>query len=133
MTEPKPFEPFVALITERHRPSNAAIFGVIGGPDRYLKFRFNPALKGADLHSFVLAEMEQRLDMSHPDQVPTMGRVMSYVANYRPDFAQRFDMEGNLVATLAQAYYPGETRIIMKGRDVTEPLQEIFGTKAKKK
>jgi hypothetical protein len=131
-TDIKTFTPFIALVTERDVPSNFAIFAVIGGPPRFLKFDFDPALKGPELHAFVLEEIERRLgDFS--GQVPLMGPVQSYVVNHRPDYAERFDMEGNLVATLGQAFYPGESRITMKGRDVTGPLQVMLGVKKKKK
>ena len=41
-----------------------------------------------------------------------VGPTTGFIVNYTPDFAVRFDLNGNPVETLYHAYRPGEVALV---------------------
>ncbi len=41
-----------------------------------------------------------------------VGPTTGFIVNYTPDFAVRFDLNGNPVETLDHAYRPGEVALV---------------------
>ena len=62
-------------------------------------------------------------------EITFFGRPTGVVVNYSPDHAIRFDLEGNALELLHEAYRPGELTVRISGRP-TSPgeLDAILGT-----
>jgi hypothetical protein len=46
------------------------------------------------------------------------GRTSGFVVNYAPDYAVRFDVEGNAVEQFSRAYYPEDVSITIGRKTV---------------
>jgi hypothetical protein len=61
--------------------------------------------------------------------VTFFGRTTGFIVNYTPDHAVRFDVDGNPVESLPQAYVPGTVEVVLgRGRKISAAeLGKILG------
>ena len=104
------FEPAAYLLGASDRPSQIFIFGITGGPDRWLKIPLDLSQPPESYAKQALSVVRRT-----PDTV-FFGATTGFIVNYTPDHAVRFDLEGRPIETLARAYRPGEVTLYLSGR-----------------
>jgi hypothetical protein len=122
------FEPHGYLLGTSDRPSQIFIFGLTGGPERWLKIHF-------DLSQPPLSYAGQALSVvRRTPVVQFFGPTTGFIVNYTLDHAVRFDLEGWPVETLSRAHRPGEVTLYLGGRPFTlRVLRSVMGTTVKHK
>jgi hypothetical protein len=104
------FEPHGYLLGTSDRPSQIFIFGLTGGPERWLKIPL-------DLSQPPLSYTAQALSVvRRTPLVKFFGPTTGFIVNYTPDHAVRFDLDGRPVETLTRAHRPGEVTLYLSGR-----------------
>jgi hypothetical protein len=104
------FEPRGYLLGTSDRPSQIFIFGLTGGPERWLKIPL-------DLSQPPLSYTAQALSVvRRTPLVKFFGPTTGFIVNYTPDHAVRFDLDGRPVETLTRAHRPGEVTLYLGGR-----------------
>jgi hypothetical protein len=104
------FEPHGYLLGTSDWPSQIFIFGITGGPERWLKIPL-------DLSQPPLSYAPQALAVVRRTPfVKFFGATTGFIVNYTPDHAVRFDVEGRSVETLTRAHRPGEVTLYLSGR-----------------
>ncbi len=117
------FKPHAIILTERTRPEPifaAAFIGV----NRILRVDFDLT---ADRASFVQQGLNGiRLKLAEfpsPSGVlPCFGRPTGFVVNYTPDRAIRFDLDGDAVAIVPQAFRVGDVALLAGESEVSPNL-----------
>jgi hypothetical protein len=101
------FKPHAYLVGSENRPSQITIYGVTGGPERWLKIPLDlsqpPVTYAVQAHEVV----------AKTPFVPFFGKTTGFIVNYTPDSAVRFDLDGNPVEHFGRAYRPGEVEVII--------------------
>ena len=60
--------------------------------------------------------------------LPAFGKVTGLVVNYSPDYAVRFDLDGNVVEAFERAFRIGHASFSLGGRKLSRgELDAIFG------
>src|SRR4029079_5214834 len=104
------FEPHGYLLGTSDRPSQIFIFGLTGGPERWLKIPL-------DLSQPPLSYSAQALSVVRRTPfVKFFGATTGFIVNYTPDHAVRFDLDGRPVETLTRAHRPREVTLYLGGR-----------------
>jgi hypothetical protein len=102
----------------------AALIGV----DRLRRVDFDLKQGPESYIAQALDGVREKLARWKSDQIPTFGRPTGLVVNYTPDWAIRFDREGNAVEVLDRAYRIGEASLsIGKRAASSKELEAIFG------
>jgi hypothetical protein len=101
------FKPHAYLVGSESRPSQITIYGITGGPERWLKIPLDlsqpPVTYAVQAHEFV----------AKTPLVPFFGKTTGYIVNYTPDSAVRFDFDGNPVEHFDRAYKPGQVEVFI--------------------
>jgi hypothetical protein len=117
------FEPHGYLLGTSDRPSQIFIFGLTGGPERWLKIPLDLSQPPVSYAGQALAVVRRT------PVVQFFGPTTGFIVNYTPDHAVRFDVEGRPVEMLARAYRPGEVTLYLSGRQVSaKSLGTVMGT-----
>lgn len=104
------FAPAGYLLGTSEWPSQIFIFGITGGPDRWLKIPL-------DLSQPAESYVQQALSIvRRTPVVQFFGPTTGFIVNYAPDHAVRFDLDGRPVETLTRAHRPGEVTLYLSGR-----------------
>jgi hypothetical protein len=106
------FRPCAYLLGTETRPSQITIYGMTGGSERWLKIPLDisqPAVTFAS-QAFAVA--------SRTPVVPFFGKTIGFIVNYMPDFAVRFDLNGDPVETFDHAYLPGNVTLLIGGKEI---------------
>jgi hypothetical protein len=106
------FRPCAFLVGTTTRPSSGFMFEISGGTDRWLRIPL-------DLSQSLVTFRNQALDVVRTTpSIMFFGATTGFVINYTPDFALRFDVNGNMVEMLARAYRPGPRSGLTMGMKV---------------
>lgn len=95
------FVPHGYMIGAYTYPSPLVSFILTGGPERWLKIRFDLSRSPITYHEQALTHLNQNV------AVPFHGHAMGFVINYTPDCAIRFNAVGQPVEVFDRAYRPG--------------------------
>lgn len=109
------FVPHGYLLGTMTRPSSITMYGLSGGPDRWLKIRLDlsrPPLTFA---------AQARQVVKNTPSVAFHGRTTGFIINYSPDRAVEFDLDANPVACLDRDYAPGNVEIFIGNRNMPDP------------
>jgi hypothetical protein len=109
------FVPHGYLKGSQTRPSQITIYGISGGPKRWLLIKLD-----ATKPAFTFATQALAVVKKTPC-VPFFGATTGFVINYSPDTAVRFDLEGNPVKHLDRAYSPGDVAVLLGARKPIPP------------
>ena len=119
------FQPCAYLLGTSDRPSSITFYGITGGADRWLTIPL-------DLSWPPVTYAAQSLEIVRKTpEVKFFGPTTGFIVNYDPDTAVRFDVDGNPVEVLDQAYRPekNEVMIIVGGKAIpAETFGKIIGT-----
>jgi hypothetical protein len=96
------FKPHGILLGTDTRPSQALIFAITGGAERWLKILLDQSQPPVTYAEQALAVVRKT------PFVRFFGRTTGFIVNYTPDHAVRFDCEGLPVEKIMRAYRPGE-------------------------
>jgi hypothetical protein len=117
------FKPHGYLLGTSDRPSQIFIFGLTGGPERWLKIPLDLSQPHLSYAAQALAVVRRT------PVVKFFGATTGFIVNYTPDHAVRFDVEGRPVETLTRAYRPGEVTLYLSGRPFPlKVLGSVMGT-----
>jgi hypothetical protein len=113
------FKPHAYLVGSEHRPSQITIYGITGGPERWLKIPLDlsqpPVTYAVQAHEFV----------KKTPFVPFFGPTTGFIVNYTPDSAVRFDLDGNPFEHFDMAYRPGQVEVFIGKQKL--PARGLFG------
>jgi hypothetical protein len=107
------FEPHGILLGTDTRPSQALIFAITGGAERWLQIPLDHSQPPVTYAEQALAVVRKT------PFVHFFGRTTGFIVNYTPDHAVRFDCEGRPVEKLTRAYRLGELDITMGRRPIS--------------
>jgi hypothetical protein len=107
------FEPHGILLGTDTRPSQALIFAITGGAERWLQIPLDQSQPPVTCAEQALAVVRKT------PFVHFFGRTTGFIVNYTPDHAVRFDCEGRPVEKLTRAYRLGELDITMGRRPIS--------------
>jgi hypothetical protein len=105
------FKPHAIIITEHTRPTSITL-AAFTGADRQLRVDFEPDTAVITYISQTLKAARQR------SPIPYFGQAVGVVVNYSPDYAVRFDLQGEPLEILPRAYEPGMLTVSIRGRPV---------------
>ena len=63
--------------------------------------------------------VQQKLARWARGQLPCFGRPVGIIINYTPDWAVRFDLNGQVVESYKTAYHLGEANLTIRGREIS--------------
>lgn len=106
------FVPNGYLLGTTTRPSQIAMYGLSGGPERWQKIRFDLSRPPV-----TFAAQAQAVVKETPS-VAFLGPTTGFIINYSPDSAERFDLDANPVECFDRAYMPGEVEIFIRKRQL---------------
>ena len=109
------------LIGTESRPSQIVLYGVTGGPERWLKIPLdlsNPPVTYA---------MQALAFVRKTSLVPFHGKTIGFVINYTPNNAVRFDKSGDPIEVFSEAYVPGQVQIEMGNRRIVQTMLARLG------
>jgi hypothetical protein len=106
------FVPDAYLLGTETRPSQITIYGLTGGAQRWLRIPLNLSRPPVTFAGQALSLVRRTI------MTPFFGKTTGFVVNYAPDRAIRFDIDGNPVAQLPGAYYPGEVSLNVGSRTI---------------
>jgi hypothetical protein len=113
------FKPHAYLVGSQNRPSQITLYGMTGGPERWLKIPLDlsqpPVTYAVQAHEFV----------KKTPLVPFFGKTTGFIVNYTPDSAVRFDLDGNPVEHFDRAYIPGQVEVFIGKQKL--PASGLFG------
>jgi hypothetical protein len=108
------------LIGTETVPSSIAIYAVTGGSKRWLRIPLAPP-------PVTYAAQALRVVRRMPI-CPFFGSTRGFIVSYAPDFAVRFDLDGNPVEAFDRAYAPGSVLLTIGRRTIpAETLGKIMG------
>ena len=80
--------------------------------------------------SQALDGVRQRRQRWRGNSLPAFGKMVGFIVNFTPDFAVRYDLDGNAVEQYDQAYRIGDVQLSIAGRAVSHAeLMAIFSGK----
>jgi hypothetical protein len=113
------FKPHAYLVGSQNRPSQITIYGMTGGPERWLKIPLDlsqpPVTYAVQAHEFV----------AKTPLVPFFGKTTGFIVNYTPDSAVSFDLDGDPVEHFHRAYIPGQVEVFIGKQRL--PARGLFG------
>jgi hypothetical protein len=112
------FRPCAYLLGAESRPSQITIYGITGGPERWLKIPLDLSRPAVTFAAQALVVVRRT------PTVPFFGATIGFIVNFTPDFAVRFDTSGNPVEAFDRAYQPGLVSISIGGKEISG---EVFG------
>jgi hypothetical protein len=101
------FLPHAYLLGTETRPSQITIYGLTGGPERWLKISLDLSQPPVTFAAQACAVAKES------PWVPFHGRPTGFIVNFNPDSAVRFDLGGNPVEHCDRAYTPGEVELFL--------------------
>jgi len=107
------FIPHGYLIGTEARPSQITIYGLTGGPDRWLKIRLD--LSQPPVTFAIQAHAAAKTTPIVPFHGPTTG----FIVNHTPTRSVRFDLSGNPIECLPFAYSPGQVEPSVGGPKIS--------------
>lgn len=117
--DPHRYEPHGYLIGSKQRPTQIAIYGITGGPDRWLRFCLDASRPPS---SFVA----QALDVARKTPiVPFHGELTGFAINFSHNRSVRYDANGRPVETLAEPYAPGSVQVFVGKKEVRWRIEAI--------
>ncbi len=121
------FIPHAIVQTERERPTQIFIAAILG-VDRLRRVDFDLSENPETYVQQALDGVREKLARWKSGQIPTFGRPTGIIINYSPDYAVRFDLEGNAAEVLDRAYRIGDVSLSIGKRPVTaRELEALFG------
>jgi hypothetical protein len=113
------FKPSAYLLGTERRPSQIFIFGITGGPERWLRIPLDLTRPPVTFAAQALAVVEKT------PEVPFFGPTTGFIINYTPDHAVRFNLNGAAVELLKRAYSPGQVELFIGRKRL--PPRGLFG------
>jgi hypothetical protein len=113
------FKPSAYLLGTERRPSQIFIFGITGGPERWLRIPLDLTRPPITFAAQALAVVE------NTPVVPFFGATTGFIISYTPDHAVRFDLNGAAVEVLKRAYSPGQVELFIGRKRL--PPGGLFG------
>jgi hypothetical protein len=101
------FKPTAYLLGTEKRPSQIFIFGITGGPERWLRIPLDLAQPPVTFAAQALAVVKKT------PVVPFFGPTTGFIISYTPDHAVRFDLNGTPMEVLKRAYSPGQVELFI--------------------
>jgi len=116
------FKPSAYLLGTTDRPYSICLYGFAGGSER-LRIPL-------DLSQPPVSFAGQALTVAQRTPTVTFfGTATGFIVNYSPDFAVRFDLNGNPVEEFNRAYRPAEVSLTIGKKTVpAETVAKIIGT-----
>ena len=127
------FLPHAVILTERMRPQPLFIAAMIGIAE--LK-RVDFTLGSAPVTYIqqALDGLQQKLKRWGRGYLPCFGRPTGFIVNYTPDWAVRFDLDGQAIESFDTAYRLGEATLSIRGHKCSAlQLQSVLGHGRKSK
>jgi hypothetical protein len=124
------FRPHAIIMTERQCPHPIFIAAILG-VSNLRRVDFDLSQGPPSFVQQALGGLREKLARSN-GVITTFGRAVGLIINFSPDYAVRFDLEGNPVEALDRAYRLGEATFHLKGmgRPLSRgELDTIFGGK----
>ena len=109
------FVPHAVILTERMRPQPLFIAAMIGIAE-LKRVDFTPGSAPVTYLRQALNGVEQKLKRWGHGQLPCFGKPTGIIINYTPDWAVRFDLNGQAIETFDQAHRLGEATLSIRGR-----------------
>jgi hypothetical protein len=123
------FKPHAVIMTDQQRPQTLFIAAFIG-VNVLLRVDFDPTSSPVTYVSQALDGVRQRIQRWRGNYLPAFGKMVGFIVNYTPDFAVRYDLEGNALEQFDHAYRIGEVQLSIGGRTVSQAeLAAIFSGK----
>jgi hypothetical protein len=120
------FKPHAIILTEHTRPTQITLAAICGA-DRNLWVDFEPGSNPISYSGQALDHLRLRTAGSSSGGIPFYGRATGVIVNYTPDNAVRFDLLGNALEVLPEAYRTGQLIVSIRGRPVPpNSLNAIF-------
>jgi hypothetical protein len=120
------FKPHAIIMTDQERPSPLFVAAMIG-VNVLLRADFDLATSPVTFVKQALDGVRRRRERWRGNTLPAFGRMVGFIINYAPDFAVRFDLEGNAVEQFDQAYRIGDLQLSIGGRAVSHAeLAAVF-------
>ena len=113
------FTPHAIIETERTRPSSLWMCAVLG-VETLLRIDFPKGLPSACFMRFALSKV--------PASVPTFGRPISVVLNYRADFAVRYSLDGAVIEVLDAPATVGAATLVLDDPAATREDRVAFAS-----
>jgi hypothetical protein len=107
------FRPCAYLLGTETRPSQITIYGMTGGSERWLKIPLDLSQPAVTFAQQALAVVRRT------PVVPFFGTTIGFIVNYTPDFAVRFDLNGDPVEAFDHAYLPGNVTIAIGRKEIS--------------
>jgi hypothetical protein len=120
------FLPHAYLLGTKSRPTQITLYGLTGGPERWLKIPLDlsqpPVTFAAQAHAVV----------KKTPNVPWHGATTGFIVNYSPDRALRFDLDGNPIEYFDRAYrLTAQFELMIGGREVpAQTFAKLLGIEA---
>jgi transcriptional regulator with XRE-family HTH domain len=111
------FRPHAIILPDRKIPQPIFVAALIG-VDVLLRLDFDLSSAPATFLAQALDGLRQRLARWH-GELPAFGRATGLIINYSPDYAIRFDLEGNALEHFDRAYRLGIAEFAIGGRVVS--------------
>lgn len=113
--------PCAVILAERAWPlSSITIYGMIGGPGRFVLIPLDGSQDRRLYRRQVLTEINHRL-REWGGMVPGLGAYTGFVINYSSERAVRFDREGKAAELLREPVLPGQIKVtigrVVRGRN----------------
>ncbi len=117
------FQPSAYLQCARTHPSQIAICGMTGGPQRWLGIPLDLSKEPETFVTQALTYARQKPD------VPFFGETLGFWVNYSPDLAVFYDLEGNATQTFDHDKEVGKVQLRIGSSLVhdTENIQKLLG------
>ena len=123
------FKPHAVIITDQERPSPLFVAAIIG-VDLLLRVDFDLTASPVTFVKQSLDGVRQRRQRWRGNSLPAFGKMVGFIVNFTPDFAVRYDLEGNAVEQFDRAYRIEEVTLSIGGRAVSHAeLAAIFSGK----
>ncbi len=107
------FQPCAYFVGTTERPSSISMYGLTGGADRWLKIPLDISQPPVTFAAQALAVVRQTPAVSF------FGPTTGFIVNYAPDSAVRFDLNGNPVEVLDQAYRPRTVTLLIVRKKIS--------------
>jgi len=108
--------PHAIMLTERVRPHPLYIAAMIGIAE-LKRVDFTPGSAPVTYLRQALNGVEQKLKRWGHSQLPCFGKPTGIIINYTPDWAVRFDLNGEAIESFDAAYRLGEATLSIRGRN----------------
>ena len=104
------FKPHAVIDTKNQWPSQITMCGMTGGSERWLVIRLDASQQPVSFIQQVQQQLPSKLRTSDDGSkfVVFYGKALGFFINYSPDHAVRYNLEGEPLDVLSQAYRPGQ-------------------------